>query len=306
MPDGWVERELVEEGQTCWLRERRQEGGALSLARAFAVLPPPERLYSHLRLVYRIGPWREARLVKDGINNLWHLARESRWRPEAQRVLAAIAHRDLLELSRRGAGPFDLLAFFRPEEALFLDLETCGLSSTQPLFLVGVAFAEGADLVVRQYLARSYEEEAGVLKAVAKLLPRFSLVFSYNGRSFDHPFLRQRSLIVQEPLDWNPWHVDLLFLTRRRFGAYLPDCRLFTVSRMVLGQAREDDLPGSLVPELYHRFVAEGDWLIIEPVLRHNDADLMAMIALFQELASGAAAGPGASGTAAVAGAVGK
>ncbi|MBE3577505.1 MAG: ribonuclease H-like domain-containing protein [Limnochordales bacterium] len=284
MPGEWTERELIVGGSAVWQRERREVGGARELTALWERLPSPERLYSNLQLVYRIGPWREARLRRQGIGDLRELVHDPRWQSATVPVLRAIEKRDLNELSTRGAESLELLGFFTPRDILFLDLETAGLSPLMPVFLAGVAFIDGDDLLLRQYFARSYEEEEPLVRAVNSLLAQYPVVVTYNGRSFDQPYLIRRALITQSPCRWSAWHVDLLPLTRRYFRGDLPDFRLVTVSEWLLGRSRADDIPGSLVPSLYHQFVAEGDWLTIEPVLNHNAEDLLALAFLLQRL----------------------
>ena len=53
------------------------------------------------------------------------------------------------------------------DRALFLDLETCGLSSS-PVFLAGTMHWNGEDFVLRQYFARHYGEEAALLEGVVE------------------------------------------------------------------------------------------------------------------------------------------
>lgn len=284
MAGEWAEGELIVGNLAVWQRERREAGVGGTLTALWAKLPPPEQLYSHLQLVYRVGPWREARLRRQGIGDLRELVRDPLWQGTVLPVLQAIESRNLPELAARGAQPLDLLSFFRPEDILFLDLETTGLSAVMPVFLVGVAFVEGDDLLVRQYFARSYEEEEALIQAASPLLSHYPVVMTYNGRSFDQPYLVRRSLITRSPLMWTAWHVDLLPLTRRHFRTGLPDFRLATVSEWLLGRSRADDIPGSLVPSLYHQFVEEGDWLVIEPVLTHNSEDLISLAFLLHRL----------------------
>jgi hypothetical protein len=64
----------------------------------------------------------------------------------------------------------------------------------------------------------------------------------------------------------------------------LPDCKLVTLEREILGRRRAGDVPGSLVPERYHRFVRSGDFELLAPVLRHNARDLGSLVALVPHL----------------------
>jgi uncharacterized protein YprB with RNaseH-like and TPR domain len=48
---------------------------------------------------------------------------------------------------------------------------------------------------------------------------------------------------------------------------------------------RENDIPGAQVAENYHRFLDSNDRAYLDPILRHNINDLMAMAELLGVLA---------------------
>ncbi|MEO5618532.1 MAG: ribonuclease H-like domain-containing protein [Candidatus Eisenbacteria bacterium] len=170
--------------------------------------------------------------------------------------------------------------------ALFLDLETGGLSSS-PVFLAGTMHWNGETFVLRQYFARHYGEEAALLAAVAEQVRGFEYLVTYNGKSFDAPFLKGRAVVHGVPLALPPRHVDLLHIARRRWRDELPDCRLQTLERHVCRRFRSGDVPSDEVPGLYHDFVRDGDpWRLI-PVFHHNLLDVLTMGEILQELCGG-------------------
>ena len=160
---------------------------------------------------------------------------------------------------------------------MFLDLETCGFSGN-PLFLVGAVLAGGGRARAVQLLARNYAEEASVIEAALGLFRGRPLLVTFNGKAYDLPFLRDRAcrhgMRVVEPAG----HLDLLHAARRRWRGGLPDCRLATLERRLLGVVRADDLPGREVPERYHAFVRGAG--SPAPILRHNLTDLATLISI--------------------------
>ena len=160
--------------------------------------------------------------------------------------------------------------------ALFLDLETCGLSSS-PVFLAGTMFWNGEDFVLRQYFARHYGEEAGLLAAVAEQARGFEALITFNGKSYDAPFLAARALTHGVPLTLPRHHLDLLHHARRRWKQELPDCRLTTLERRVCRRHRVGDVPGDEIPGLYHDYVRNGDPWRLVPVFHHNLLDVTTM-----------------------------
>jgi uncharacterized protein YprB with RNaseH-like and TPR domain len=167
--------------------------------------------------------------------------------------------------------------------ALFLDLETCGLSSS-PVFLAGTMFWNGEDFVLRQYFARHYGEEAALLAAVAEQALGFEALITFNGKSYDAPFLAARSLTHGVTMRLPRRHLDLLHHARRRWREELPDCRLTTLELRVCRRRRTGDVPGDEIPGLYHDYVRNGDVWRLVPVFHHNLLDVTTMADILHAL----------------------
>ncbi len=167
--------------------------------------------------------------------------------------------------------------------ALFLDLETCGLASSA-VFLAGTMHWNGSDFVLRQFFARHYGEEAALLEALAEAARGFEFLITFNGKSYDAPFLAGRALVNRVALRLPPRHLDLLHPARRRWRWVLPDCRLQTLERHVCRRHRSGDVPGEAVPGLYHDFVRHGDAYRLVPVFHHNLLDVITMAEIMRAL----------------------
>lgn len=170
-----------------------------------------------------------------------------------------------------------------PAELLFLDLETAGLSAA-PLFLIGVLRLSGEGMLVEQYLARDYAEEAPMLWGFADATQGVGALVTFNGKSFDVPYIRDRMTYYHLPWAEEFAHVDLLHVSRRRWKGVLPNCKLQTLERHVCGRARLDDLPAGLIPERYHDFVETQEAATMAPILHHNWLDLVTMVEVLNEL----------------------
>lgn len=167
--------------------------------------------------------------------------------------------------------------------ALFLDLETCGLASS-PVFLAGTMHWNGEDFVLRQYFARHYGEEETLLRALDEAVRGFEFLVTFNGKSYDAPFLASRSVVHGVPLVLPPRHVDLLHAARRRWRIELPDCRLTTLEYHVCRRRRVGDVHGEEVPGLYHDYVKRGDPYRLIPVFHHNLLDVITMAEVLRAL----------------------
>lgn len=169
-----------------------------------------------------------------------------------------------------------------PRRVLYLDIETTGLSA-QPLFLIGTMEFDGSDFVIKQFFARNYAEERHLLTDLAGHVTAFDLLVTYNGKSFDIPYIRDRAATNRLRVEWPATHLDLLHESRRRWRGLLPNCKLTTVEQYICRRRRVDDIPGAEIPAAYHEFVHTENATKMRHVLHHNALDLvtMAEIALF-------------------------
>jgi uncharacterized protein YprB with RNaseH-like and TPR domain len=215
------------------------------------------------------------------------------WRDESGAVYVHERLRSEIEpprghWGRLGAAPANeaelvALASCGLERALFLDLETGGLSSS-PVFLAGTMHWNGEDFVIRQYFARHYGEERSLLRAVSEFACGFEFLVTFNGKSYDAPFLATRALIHGVRLTLPPRHLDLLHASRRRWKRELSDCRLQTLEIHVCRRRRVGDVTGDEVPGLYHDYVRTGNPWRLVPVFHHNLLDVITMAEIVRAL----------------------
>ena len=187
------------------------------------------------------------------------------------------AYRKLLPEAAPGAEP-------ARAAVVYLDLETTGLAAT-PLFLAGALVHRDGGLRAVQLLARDYSEERCVIDLVDGMLAGCGVCVTFNGKSFDLPYLRERAKYHRLALRPGPEQFDLLHHARRRWKHRLPDCRLLTLEWFILGRRRMGDVDGWEVPCIYHEFVHTKDARRLKQVLRHNLMDVLAMAELMVSLA---------------------
>ncbi len=162
------------------------------------------------------------------------------------------------------------------EDVMFMDIETTGLGNT-PVFLVGVMVWSGDGFEVQQYLARNYAEEKAIVSLFVDACKSRKLLVTFNGKSFDFPFLRTRAAATGVLYNLDPAHLDLLHVGRRIWKGQFENCKLQTLESQVCGRVRHGDIPGAQIPDAYHRYVrTENAWQIVE-VLKHNMLDLVTL-----------------------------
>jgi uncharacterized protein YprB with RNaseH-like and TPR domain len=153
-------------------------------------------------------------------------------------------------------------------------LETLGLQG-EPLFLIGLlSFSAHGSAVCTQLLARGLDEEAAILDRCASRLRGMKLLLTYNGKSFDVPYLKARFEQHGMRAPRFPTHVDLLMEARMRYRGRFRDCRLQTLEQHLCGRTREGDIPGAKIPREYRRCVETGRADALATILHHNRLDL--------------------------------
>ncbi len=195
-----------------------------------------------------------------------------------------------LELSRETLmlmSEKDIPADFDPRRILYLDTETTGLGGSGTVaFLVGMGWLTDEGFEVHQFLMRDYPEEPFLLRHVAAGLKKFDVLCTFNGTTFDVPLLESRFLMNR--MDRNCLdlpHLDLLHMCRRLWKLRLGRCNLGRLEEVILGTPREDDLPGSEVPQRYFTYLKTQQASLLEDILKHNAQDIASLCVLLNHMA---------------------
>jgi hypothetical protein len=254
-------------------------------------IPSPKKIekniLSDLKLLKGVGIAKETKLKGDGYQTLRDLAEHDSYASEATRICKLLDEKDFTRLSEHitraffPSHPLNTLCMSArdPEDLLFMDIETLGLDGV-PLILIGVARTSGNKVETIQFLLRDLNEEKAVLESYFSLNHDQTLLVSFNGRSFDAPFIRRRMkhhhLDYQDPVD----HLDLLYPARSNWKSQLPNCQLQTLERHLFDLERVDDVPSYLVPEYYRTYLEERNIGPLVPILEHNREDVVTLVRL--------------------------
>lgn len=243
-------------------------------------------LTAWLPYVRGIGPHLSARLRAVGVDDWRGLDAPGAPLPRQLRAHAAWAsRRGKQALQARDAGHF-LAALPRPEHwrvavafpehALFLDIETTGLSSHYHR-VTCVGWALGGDCGV---LVLDGDETAldNGGDALAEALARASVLVTFNGAHFDVPFLRRRLPVLAMPTA----HVDLRHTGRR---AGLTGGQKKVEEELGLRRADLAGMTGEDAPALWFRY-QRGDMAALETLLRYNHADVDGLRRILGSVAS--------------------
>lgn len=253
-----------------------------------------EAIASELRLVSGIGAVTEQQLRAKGISTIADLTGHHRWAMPARAILQQCAERDvqaLAELVMRRlplSHPLTLRLtdLVQRHEMLFFDLESLGFSKESPIILLGLAQATQGYLEIHQYLVRHDREEVPALVAALRQLQAGRAVVTYNGQAFDLKRLEERLRYYRLNTKLTLLNFDLLHYTRKRFRNALPDCRLETLERHVLGFERPIELPGMMVQSFYDAYLEHENIGPLIPIIERNMEDLKTLSILLSKLCS--------------------
>ncbi len=168
---------------------------------------------------------------------------------------------------------------------VFLDLETTGLAGgtgTIP-FLVGLGYFRDASFVVAQYFLGDPSEEGRMLDELSALFAerKFQSLLTYNGKAFDLPLLETRYILQRKRLILSEIpHLDFLFAARTLWKHKHESCRLFHLAQQVIEAPRDEDIPGAEIPFRYFDYLRTGNFSQIEPILYHNQEDILSLLGL--------------------------
>lgn len=241
-------------------------------------------LRGDLKLIKGIGECKERKLKEDGYLCIEDLREHPVYSQDASELLENMDNDNISPLlqwisSRYSSSHrFNLLlsSLSGIENMLFMDIETLGLKDV-PLILIGVAEVSGKGLIINQYLLRDLKEEKAVLESFISHQNSNNIYVTFNGRSFDVPFIRSRMRYYGMKNRINTEHLDLFHFSRRQWKNQLPNCRLQTLEKHLFGLERCDDVPSSKVPEFYLTYHKTGNIGPLIPIIEHNREDVITL-----------------------------
>ena len=167
----------------------------------------------------------------------------------------------------------------RGEELLFVSLETCGRG--EGVFLAGMMYFANDQLIFEQCLARSRQEEPGILQAVLDRVAGVSLVVTFDGRTRDMEVIRRRAedLPISMP-GRMPANLNLRAQFRRQWKGRLKSFSLAALEQFFFGRRRTAPVDRAAIPGIYRHFLETADASPLRRVLECNLLDLLTMVQL--------------------------
>jgi len=259
-----------------------------------------KRLLHNLKTIYYIGDKIERKLIKRGVKSLYDLKINLKYMNSANTLLELIKTKNYnLLCENRYIKDLDVAFCFNLEDLLFIDIETMG-SYNSPIIIVGLGFYRKEIFEIHILFARNFTEEIAICEHLKnEVLTHFKCLVSYNGKSFDIPYISNRFLyyfdenpmITEEDIPYENYntkfhHIDLYHNCRRKFKEEFEGFTLTNMEEKILNIKREIDIPGILVGLCYRKYLEDNlkHVGLIKKIIEHNYYDIYSMPLILQKL----------------------
>ena len=153
------------------------------------------------------------------------------------------------------ADGFSLLSF-HPENLLFLDIETTGLSPENSyIYLIGVICIKDGQKKLHQWFLEDFSEEKELIYSFLLFAADYKAIVHYNGTTFDIPYIQKKCEKYQLSFSLSHVQIDLY----RQFTPYKPLLALDNLKQQTLetriGFFRKDLFSGRDLIWVYVEFV---------------------------------------------------
>ena len=252
-----------------------------------------DQINSNLKLLPSIGVKKEQTLKSQGYSTIESLKSHERYGEVSSKFLDEVEDMplcdlmDLLNDNRYSKecknNLLKCLSLCDIENLKFMDIETMGLSNV-PVILIGVAEIKKGNIVSTQYFLRDIYEEAAVLDGYLSHLDEDSVHVTFNGKSFDVPFIRNRCGYNRVEVPFRLPHIDLMHFAKNLWADELANCQLQTIEREKFGIERKDDVPGQYIPGYYNSYLSEENIGPIVPIIEHNRQDIVSLAGFLEKM----------------------
>lgn len=172
----------------------------------------------------------------------------------------------------------DILKYFYENNICFLDIETTGLSRKHShIYLIGLVYLnkKSNSWCLTQFFANHIDKEKELLEKFNDFICKFDLIVTYNGDSFDLPFIKYRSKnhnIKSKILKINSFDIYREIKNNTSY-LHLKNLKLKTVEES-LGIYREDEYSGKDCISFYYQYMKTKEEVLKQRILKHNYDDL--------------------------------
>lgn len=251
------------------------------------------QMNSNLKLLPKIGIRTEQNLKDKGYTTIESLKNHDRYCDAASKFMENIDDLSFCEIieildnnkysKKCRDNVLKSISLTDRENFKFMDIETLGLSNV-PIILIGIAEIKKNKIISSQYFLRDIYEEGAIIEAYLSHLDEDSVHVTFNGKSFDVPFIKNRCRYNRLDVDLDFPHLDLMYFAKNLWKDDLPNCQLQTIERELFGIEREGDVPGQYIPNYYNTYLSERNIGPIVPIIEHNRQDIVSLASFLEKM----------------------
>lgn len=172
------------------------------------------------------------------------------------------------------------------KEAFFIDIETSGLSREySDIISITILMYEKGSCYIHQIFCEYKIDESEALKYLKDLVKAKKYIITYNGNSFDIPFLISKYKKYNIDYDFNLFiKIDLYYWMRSlKYKLEIENLKLKTIEKH-FNIEREDTLNGEDIITLYEAYRIEPRKEFSSLILNHNYEDVFNLPILFNNI----------------------
>jgi len=183
---------------------------------------------------------------------------------------------------------FDM--YFGNKEIAVFDIETTGLfPGHEKIILTGILLISDGECKAIQYFADKPDDEKQLVSKTIDTLKDIDVIITYNGRSFDMPFLKKRAEKLGVPMEIDAYDLDLYAILSGYSGlkGALNSLSQKSIEHyMGFSDNREDEINGYESIRLYEQYMASKSFALENKILLHNHDDIIQLYRIMPVLAN--------------------
>ena len=193
---------------------------------------------------------------------------------------------ELVDIKPYHSKLFDL--YFHDCRIIAFDIETTGLFPHHDQIILSGLLDTGGDTVsATQFFCDQTGDEPSLIRNTLDVLTQADVILTYNGSSFDLPFLEKRAAKYGIPVSLNYCHLDL-YSVLSSFSGLKDGIRSLSqknVERfMGVDTMRADRISGGDSVRLYERFMTTRGFDLERQILLHNHDDILQLYRLLPSI----------------------
>lgn len=169
-----------------------------------------------------------------------------------------------------------------PDDILFFDIETTGLSPERSkLYLIGYGFRSGNKTVTELIFNDDGHSEKEMLSHFSEKLSHYKYLVSYNGETFDIPYMRYKLKSYDIKDDALSIQSIDVYKTTRKYKKLLGlDCVKQIDVEMISGFKRSSYISGGELINAYRSYIKSRSEKLLADMLTHNHDDIRGLMSI--------------------------